>query len=255
MCICICMYIYIYKYICICIYSYTHIYTYIYVYIYWYIFINEHTYFLLTNLFEKNRLQFVQWSLARDRDRVAPHPRLYTLDSFSSLYTEEHAGESEDDAILTPPGTPPPQTQQPTWPTAHTAHSDHCGHTDLPQGQTTNFRRRADPTQTVYAMLRCRGIRLHVRTYSQVEKEKRNSVGDCVAPHPRLYALDSFTSLQEEEYGGKLWRHKLSGSAERNPCCNPQHLRSLRSQKMKSGRPTQCASITGVGTTGLFPVI
>jgi len=122
MCICICMYIYIYKYICICIYSYTHIYTYIYVYIYWYIFINEHTYFLLTNLFEKNRLQFVQWSLARDRDRVAPHPRLYTLDSFSSLYTEEHAGESEDDAMLTPTGTPPPRHSSRHGP-QHTQHT------------------------------------------------------------------------------------------------------------------------------------
>jgi len=54
--------------------------------------------------------------------------------------------------MLTPTGYPPPPTQQPTWPTAHTAHSPHCGHTALPPGQKRNPRRRADPTQTVYAL-------------------------------------------------------------------------------------------------------
>jgi len=37
-----------------------------------------------------------------------------------------------------------------------------------------------------------------------------------------------------------------------NPCCKPQHLRSLRSQKTMSGRLTRCASKTGLGTTGPF---
>jgi len=46
--------------------------------------------------------------------------------------------------------------------------------------------------------------------------------------------------------------HKLCSSAEPYPCCHTQHLRSLRSQKTMSGRPTQFASKTGVGTTGLF---
>ena len=35
-------------------------------------------------------------------------------------------------------------------------------------------------------------------------------------------------------------------------CCHTHHLRSLRSQKTMSSRPTQFASKTGVGATGLF---
>jgi len=59
-------------------------------------------------------------------------------------------GHDDDDDMPTPTGYSP-HTQQPIWPTAHTAHSQHCSHTALPPGQKTNPRRRADPTQTVYA--------------------------------------------------------------------------------------------------------
>ena len=48
------------------------------------------------------------------------------------------------------------------------------------------------------------------------------------------------------------YHHKLCRWTEPDPCCHTRHLRSLRSQKTKSSRPTQCASKTGVGTTGLF---
>ena len=46
--------------------------------------------------------------------------------------------------------------------------------------------------------------------------------------------------------------HKLCRQTEPDPCCHTQHLRSQRSQKTMSGRPTQFASKTGVGTTGFF---
>jgi len=39
---------------------------------------------------------------------------------------------------------------------------------------------------------------------------------------------------------------------EPDPCWHAQHLRSLRSEKTMSGRPSQFASKTGVGTTGRF---
>ena len=45
--------------------------------------------------------------------------------------------------------------------------------------------------------------------------------------------------------------HKLCSQTEPNPCCKPHHLRPLRSHKTMSGRLTQCASKTGVGTTRL----
>jgi len=61
------------------------------------------------------------------------------------------AGAFEMMMICLPPQGTPPHTQQPTRPTAHTARSQHCGHTALPPGQKTNLRRRAGPTQSVYA--------------------------------------------------------------------------------------------------------
>jgi len=67
----------------------------------------------------------------------------------------EPSSEEEEQVMMIclPPQGTPPHTQQPTWPTTHTAHSQHCGHTALPPGQKPNPRRRADPTQTVYACL------------------------------------------------------------------------------------------------------
>jgi len=52
--------------------------------------------------------------------------------------------------MLTPTGYPP-HTHSSRHGPQHTAHSQHCGHTALPPGQKTNPRRRAHPTQTVYA--------------------------------------------------------------------------------------------------------
>jgi len=49
-----------------------------------------------------------------------------------------------------------------------------------------------------------------------------------------------------------LLPHKLCSSAEPDPCCHTQRLQSLRFRKTMSGRPTQFASKTGVGTAGRF---
>jgi len=78
-----------------------------------------------------------------------------------------------------------------------------------------------------------------VRTYSAGKEGQSESVGDCVAPHPRIYALDAFTSLQEEEYGGKsAWLDaEVFGCMGRGVNYTPKHLDTFKGAPLRLPMP------------------